>query len=130
MRAIFENPISNLVKNKFKTSSICFSDEQEIQDDLKQSLRDRLQKFMSNDWLPEDAEGHNLISTQEFYMEPDWTRTVMGGLEEKHVSMEKLCDIFDIYEDKSRIIAEGISFDLPSVNTFIEVPKIEIESQY
>ena len=45
---------------------------------------------MSNDWLPEDAEGHKPIPVQGFYMEPDWTRTEEGGLEDTHVPMTRL----------------------------------------
>ena len=63
---------------------------------------------MSNDWLPPNAEGHKSISTQQFYIEPDWTRTAQGGLEDTQVPMSRLYDIFDIYKERSRIIAEGI----------------------
>ena len=65
---------------------------------------------MSNDWLPEDAEGHKPIPVQGFYVEPDWTRTDQGGLEDTQVPMNGLCEIFDTYKDNSRIIAEGICF--------------------
>ena len=84
-----------------------FSDKQEIQEELRWSLRDKFRNFMSNDWLPEDAEGHKPISTQGFYIKPNWTRTVEEGLKDEHVPMKRLYEIFEIYKDKSRIIAEG-----------------------
>ena len=84
-----------------------FLDLEEIQGDLKQSLRDRCENFMSNDWLPEDAEGNLKIPVQGNYMEPDWTRTEKSGIQEKQFSVNRLYDIFNIYKDKSRIVAEG-----------------------
>ena len=90
---------------------IFFSDKQKIQDELKQSLRDRCENFMSNDWLPEDAEGHKRILIDKFYMEPEWTRTEKGGSVDKHVPMKRLYDIFDRHKkSNSRIIAEGDAF--------------------
>ena len=105
--------ILQLILKKIDTSNIdiFFSDKQKIQDKLKQSLRDRCENFMSNDWLPEDAEGHKPILIDKFYMEPDWTRTEEGGLEDTQVPMKSLYEIFDIYEkSNSRIIAEGEAF--------------------
>ena len=64
---------------------------------------------MSNDWLPEDVEGNMKIPVQGFYIEPDWMRTEKSGIQEKQVSMSRLYDIFGIYSDRSRIMAEGTS---------------------
>ena len=72
---------------------------------------------MSNDWLPGDAEGNMPISVQECYMEPDWTRTEKAGMQERQVDMKRLYDIFNIYKDNSRIIAEGTSFALEKKNS-------------
>ena len=65
---------------------------------------------MSNDWLPEDAEGYKRILINKIYMEPDWTRTKEGVGNDTHVTMNGLYKIFDIYKEDSRIIAEGNFF--------------------
>ena len=60
---------------------------------------------MSIDWLP-------LEETTRFsnhvYTEPCWTRTKKGrGILDHQVDMERFYDIFAIYEDNSRVLAEG-----------------------
>ena len=74
---------------------------------MKRSLKDRCENYLSNDWLPKDAGGSKTFPVKGFYVEPDWTRTVKGGLEDEHERMGKLCDIFDRENDK--VLAEGIS---------------------
>ena len=84
-----------------------FSDREQIRKEIKQSLTDRCKSFLSNDWLPEDAEGSKTFPVQGFYVEPDWTRTVGKGLKDKHVPMDKLYDIFNIHGQNDRVLAEG-----------------------
>ena len=66
------------------------------------------------------------IPVQGFYMEPDWTRTekARNNGEYTRAPWTRLYDIFDIYKDKSRIIAEGISFDFSIKTTFIEFYRV------
>ena len=71
---------------------------------LEKSLITRFEKFMSIDWLP-------LEETRTFgdhvYTEPCWTRTIKGTLQGRKVHMNRLYDIFNIYQDRSRVLAEG-----------------------
>ena len=71
---------------------------------LAQSTRNRFTNFMSIDWLP-------LEETRRFphnvYTEQCWTRTVKGKLLDSKVDMDSLYDIFTMYKDNSRVLAEG-----------------------
>ena len=61
---------------------------------------------MSIDWLP-------LEETRRFpqnvYTESRWTITIKGIRRDKKVDMDSLYDIFAIYKDKNRVLAEGNS---------------------
>ena len=83
-----------------------------IREEVIESLTYRCENYMANDWLPEEAEGHMSLPVEGFYMEPEWTRTEKAGLQEKQVSMDKLYDIFNIYKDNGRVLAEGRCFGL------------------
>ena len=63
---------------------------------------------MSTDWLPEDCHGHKTIPVQLVYVEPSLTRTVKGTLEDKQEKLDRLYDIFSVYENKkTKILAVG-----------------------
>ena len=61
---------------------------------------------MSTDWLPLE-ETRRL--PQNVYTEQCWTRTKKGILLDSKVDMDRLYDIFRIYKDNSRVLAEGNS---------------------
>ena len=59
---------------------------------------------MSTDWLP-------LEETRRFsnhvYTDPCWTRTEKGILLNRKADMDRFYDIFTIYKEKGRVLAEG-----------------------
>ena len=59
---------------------------------------------MSIDWLPLDETRR---FSDHVYTEPCWTRTIKGTIRDHQVPMNRLHDIFTIYKENSRILAEG-----------------------
>ena len=92
----------------FQTISSVIPGLNYIRSSLKETLKEYYKDFMSTDWLPKDATGTRMFSSH-VYMEPCWTRTVKGHLRDSHDPMNRLYDIFPLYKDKHRVLAEGIS---------------------
>ena len=76
----------------------------DLREYLKKNQLERFKKFMSTDWLPlEEAR----IYSNYVYTEPCWTRTKKGILLNRKVDMDRFYDIFTIYKEKGRVLAEG-----------------------
>ena len=87
-------------------SHFTFSDLVEIRTRLKDAIIGRCKNFMSTDWLPPSTA--RSIPVQTAYVEPCWTRTVKGTLQDEQVPMDKLYDIFDIYKNKkTKVLLSG-----------------------
>ena len=71
---------------------------------LEEHLIERYEKFMSIDWLPPEE-------TRRFpdhvYTETFWTRTVKGHLWDRRKDLEHLYQMFDLFKENSRVLAEG-----------------------
>ena len=63
---------------------------------------------MSTDWLPRDAKGARTIPSH-VYTEPCWTRTVKGHLWDRRKVLKHLYELFDLFKENSRVLAEGSS---------------------
>ena len=71
---------------------------------LEEHLIERYEKFMSIDWLPPEE-------TRRFpdhvYTDTCWTRTVKGHLWDRRKDLEHLYQMFDLFKENSRVLAEG-----------------------
>ena len=83
---------------------------------LVQSQETRFANFMSIDWLPIDVTRR---FSDHVYTEPRLIRTIKGTLQDRQVPMHRLYDIFTIYKENSRVLAEGNLFVGESCNSGI-----------
>ena len=85
---------------------------------LEKSIVERYENFMSIDWLPHEE-------TRRFpdhvYTEPCWTRTVKGHLWDRREDLNHLYQIFDLFKENSRILAEG-NFSLLEISVSFHYP--------
>ena len=71
---------------------------------LKKSLIERYENFMSIDWLPHDEIRR---FPDHVYTDPCWTRTVRGHLWDRRKELTHLYQLFDLFKENSRVLAEG-----------------------
>ena len=88
----------------FDGKTLIVSGSNYIRTCFEQSIKERYENFMSIDWLPHDE-------TRRFpdhvYTEPCWTRTVKGHLWDRRKDLEHLYQMFDLFKENSRVLAEG-----------------------
>lgn len=98
--------------SKFKTTILTkdvFSDE--LQKDVKRALIDRFEDFVKNDWLHDDDA--KTMPLHIHYVDPKWTKTIKGGLQDKHIPLTK--GLYQIFRDdqngqeRMRVLILGIN---------------------
>ena len=89
---------------------------------MKTKQEERSKNFLSTDWLP-------LEKTRQYpehvYTEPSWKRTIKGTLINRKGALEGFYDIFTIYKENGRVVAEGNLHGISeTVAEVIIVPKL------